>query len=214
MAGCCFATPLTWSRCNDGPATTPTAARPELSPANSSRIRRRRSPRKVMGPCKPRRFTGERIINDRAEAGGTRCAQSFPSAPTLRELSCRHLRARMLPNAPRPILPGWFRENFMTKANTDAAGPDRLRRPALIGYSLLLAVLVACGLHALFISGPAARQAAREELVRIIADEDRQFCDSFGLRAASAPFAACSGKLAIIRQKQTDRDNAVAQGVL
>jgi hypothetical protein len=102
----------------------------------------------------------------------------------------------------------------MTKANTDAAGPDRLRRPALIGYSLLLAVLVACGLHALFISGPAARQAAREELVRIIADEDRQFCDSFGLRAASAPFAACSGKLAIIRQKQTDRDNAVAQGVL
>jgi hypothetical protein len=102
----------------------------------------------------------------------------------------------------------------MTKPNTGVAGPDHLQRPAFVGYSLLLAVLAACGLYVTFISGPAMRHAAREYLVRIIAEEDRQFCETFGVRAASAEFAACSGELAIIRRKQVDRDNAAAQGIL
>jgi hypothetical protein len=102
----------------------------------------------------------------------------------------------------------------MTKTITDPAGPDRLRRPALVGYALLLAVLVACGLYALLISGPAMRHAARDYLGRIIAEENRQFCETFGVRAASAAFAACSNELAIIRKKQVDRDIAAAQGIL
>ena len=102
----------------------------------------------------------------------------------------------------------------MPEPITNTAGADRLQRPALVGYSLLLAALVAFGLYALFISGPAMRHAAHEYLVRTIADEDRQFCETFGFRAVSAAFTACSGELAIIRQKQVDRDNAAAQGIL
>ena len=99
----------------------------------------------------------------------------------------------------------------MAQAKTNI--PSRFTLPAL-GYSLLFAVLVAFGLHALFISGPAMRAAAHEYLERTIADEDRQFCETFGMRSGSDAFTACSRELAIIRQKQVDRDNAAAQGIL
>jgi len=101
----------------------------------------------------------------------------------------------------------------MAKAKTDTPSPNRFTLPAFM-YSLFLAILVACGLHALFISGPAMRAAAHEYIVRTIADEDRQFCETFGMRAGNAAFTACSKELAIIRQKQVDRDNAAAQGIL
>jgi hypothetical protein len=84
-------------------------------------------------------------------------------------------------------------ETFMATPITNAAGPDRPQRPALVGYSLLLAVLLASGLYALFISGPAMRRAAHDDLVRTITDEDRQFCETFGLRAASAAFMLAAG---------------------
>ena len=58
------------------------------------------------------------------------------------------------------------------------------------------------------------RAAAHEYLERMIEDEDRQFCGTFGMRSGSAAFTACSRELAIIRQKQVDRDNAAAQGIL
>lgn len=101
----------------------------------------------------------------------------------------------------------------MAEAKTNTPSPDRFPLPAL-GYSLLLAVLVACGLHALFISGPAMRAAAQEQRERAIADEDRGFCEMFGMHSGSAEFAACSRELATIRQKQVDRDNAAAEGIL
>ena len=101
----------------------------------------------------------------------------------------------------------------MAEAKTNTTGPDRFPLPGL-GQSLILAVLAACGLYVLFFSGPAMRAAADERLERTIADEDRQFCETFGMRSASAAFTACSRELAIIRQKQADRDNAAAQGIL
>lgn len=115
----------------------------------------------------------------------------------------------------RPF-PSYFdcsREIFMTEAKTNARSPGRLSLPAL-GYSLLLAVLVAGGLHALFISGPAMRAAAHEQVERSIADEDRGFCEMFGMHSGTAEFAACGRQLAIVRQKQVDRDSAAAQGIL
>jgi len=99
----------------------------------------------------------------------------------------------------------------MAEAKTNI--PSRFPLPAL-GYSLLIAALVAFGLHALFISAPAVRAAAHEQVERAIADEDRGLCEMFGMRSGSAEFAACSRELAIIRQKQVDRDNAAAQGIL
>jgi hypothetical protein len=101
----------------------------------------------------------------------------------------------------------------MTEAKTNTRSPERLPLPAL-GYSLFLAVLAAYGLYALFIGGPAMRAAAHEYLERTIADENRQFCETLGMHSDSAAFAACSRELATIRQKQVDRDNAAAQGIL
>jgi hypothetical protein len=101
----------------------------------------------------------------------------------------------------------------MTIANTNAAATARLPIPAL-GYLLLLAVLLIFGLHALFISGPAMRAAASEQLEQAIAGEDRGVCEMFGARSGSDAFAACSKALATVRQKQIVRDNAAAQGML
>jgi hypothetical protein len=56
----------------------------------------------------------------------------------------------------------------MTEAKTATPSPARVQLPAL-GYWLLLAVLTAFGLHALFFSGPAMRIAAREQLEQAVA---------------------------------------------
>ena len=101
----------------------------------------------------------------------------------------------------------------MAEAKINTSSPERLPLPAL-GYWLFLAVLAAYGLYALFITGPAMRAAAHQYLERTIAEENRQFCETFGMRSDSAAFIACSRELAIIRQKQVDRDNAAAQGLL
>ena len=100
----------------------------------------------------------------------------------------------------------------MTMANRDAPAVARGSMRAL-GYSLLLAVLLLLGLYALVIAGPAMRVAASEQLERTLADENREICEMFGARSGDA-FAACSRALATVRQKQTVRDNAAAQGIL
>ncbi|KJC34585.1 hypothetical protein [Bradyrhizobium sp. LTSP857] len=105
----------------------------------------------------------------------------------------------------------------MTEARSNARPPSPtasdLPRPALAA-ALVLAVVAALGLHTLFVSGPAMREAAGAELVRLIADEDRDVCGQFGMRPGTAQFTACSGELAIVRQKQSDRDHAAAAGIL
>jgi hypothetical protein len=83
-----------------------------------------------------------------------------------------------------------------------------------LASALAVAVLVAWGLHAVFIAGPAMRAAAHENVERTIADEDRQFCEKFGMRSGSDAFTACGKELSVVRQKQADRDSAAAQGVL
>lgn len=97
------------------------------------------------------------------------------------------------------------------RTNTRGSGNAPLRS---LAYALLVAVLVALGLHAVFIVGPAMRAAAHEQVVRVVADEDRQFCERFGMGSGTDAFAACSRELSIVRQRQVDRDNAAAQGIL
>jgi hypothetical protein len=99
---------------------------------------------------------------------------------------------------------------FMTTANTNASAA-RVQMPAF-GYLLLLAVLLLSGLYALVVSGPAMHAAAREQLGKTLADENREVCAMFAARSGDA-FTACSRALAVVRQKQTDRDNAAAQGM-
>jgi hypothetical protein len=101
----------------------------------------------------------------------------------------------------------------MTEAKTNTSDPVSFPLPVL-GYALLIAVLTAGALHALFISGPAMRAAGHEQVERAIADENRETCEMFGMRSGTAEFAACGRQLAIIRQNQVDRDGAAAQGIL
>jgi hypothetical protein len=105
----------------------------------------------------------------------------------------------------------------MTETRSKASPPPRttddLQAPALAA-ALLLAVVAAFGLHTLFVSGPAMREAAEAELVRVTADEDRDVCGRFGMRPDTPQFAVCSGELAIVRRKQSDRDHAAAAGIL
>ena len=100
----------------------------------------------------------------------------------------------------------------MTTANTNVSTAARRPMPAF-GTLLLLAVLLLFGLYALVISGPAMHVAASEQLKRVLADENREVCEMLGARSGDA-FAACSRALAVVRQKQTDRDHAAAQGIL
>jgi len=97
------------------------------------------------------------------------------------------------------------------KTNTHGSGHVPLRSFA---YALAAAILAALGLHAVFIAGPAMRAAAHEEVLQAIADEDHRFCDMFGMRSGTDTFAACGRELSIVRQRQVDRDNAAAQGIL
>jgi hypothetical protein len=86
-------------------------------------------------------------------------------------------------------------------------------RPTL-ALALLMAAVAAYGLHALFVSGPAARAIAEEQLDRAITEENREVCGRLGIHPGTAQFTICSGELAVVRQRQTDRDKAAAMGVL
>jgi cellobiose-specific phosphotransferase system component IIC len=97
------------------------------------------------------------------------------------------------------------------KTNTQSFGNMPLQA---LACALLTSILVAFGLHAVFIAGPALRAAAHEQLVQAIADEDRQVCETLGMRSGTDAFAACSRELSLVRQKQVNRDNAAAQGIL
>jgi hypothetical protein len=86
--------------------------------------------------------------------------------------------------------------------------------PGSVVLSLFVAVMVAYGLSVVFVTGPATRAAAQQRLAQAIADENRAFCERFGMRVESSEFVRCNKELAIVRQKQTDRDNEAAQGIL
>ena len=94
-----------------------------------------------------------------------------------------------------------------TKAHSSQHTADDTQRLGLAA-ALVLAVVTALGVHAL-VSAPALREAAR-----VIADEDRDVCGQFGLRPGTNAFVACSRELANVRQKQSERDQAAAAGIL
>jgi hypothetical protein len=80
-------------------------------------------------------------------------------------------------------------------------------------YPVSLAALVAFGLWAVLIEGPAMRSSAQERLNHEIAAENI-VCEKFGMRSGTSEFLACSKELAIVRQKQADRDHAAELGLL
>jgi hypothetical protein len=79
---------------------------------------------------------------------------------------------------------------------------------------LVIAVLGAGVVYETLISVQRMRAIAEDQLWRTIADEDRVFCEKFGMRAGTPQFVACGQELGIIRQRQADRDRAAAEGLL
>jgi|HubBroStandDraft_1064217.scaffolds.fasta_scaffold272246_2 hypothetical protein len=79
---------------------------------------------------------------------------------------------------------------------------------------LVIVVLGPAVLYSAFSYGQKMRAIAEDRLWRTIADEDRAFCEKFGMRADTPRFVTCGQELWIIRQRQADRDRAAAQGLL
>jgi hypothetical protein len=79
---------------------------------------------------------------------------------------------------------------------------------------LVIAALGAGVLYGLYLYGQRMRAIAEDQLQQAIADEDRAFCEKFGMRFGTPQFIACSQEIGIIRQKQINRARAAAQGLL
>lgn len=79
-------------------------------------------------------------------------------------------------------------------------------------YFVLIAALMACGLLAAFIEGPTMRASAQEQRDREISAENLRFCEKFGMRSGTSEFLVCTRELAILRQRQTERDHAAELG--
>ncbi len=76
-----------------------------------------------------------------------------------------------------------------------------------LAFGLLVVVLMAFGLYAVLVAGPAMRATAQESLDRTLADENRAFCEKFGMRVGTSEFVACSQELTVIRNNQAERDS-------
>ncbi|WP_298371654.1 hypothetical protein [uncultured Bradyrhizobium sp.] len=80
-------------------------------------------------------------------------------------------------------------------------------------YLTFAAALAAGGLWAALIGGPAMRASAQEQFDREITAENLGFCEKFGMRSGTSELVACTGELAIVRQRQADRDRAAEIGL-
>jgi hypothetical protein len=80
-------------------------------------------------------------------------------------------------------------------------------------FSLFIVVLLSFGAYATFVAAPATRANAKIQLDREIAAENLALCEKFGVRADTSDFGVCSQQLAMVRQKQADRDSAAAAGL-
>src|SRR5581483_4035209 len=99
------------------------------------------------------------------------------------------------------------------KGRTAFAGVAAVLAASRVAYWLIIAAM-AYGLYEAHYAGQTMRAMAEERVQRIIVDEDRAFCETFGLTAGAGAFASCRRELAIIRQNQADRDHADAAGLL
>jgi len=93
----------------------------------------------------------------------------------------------------------------MTKLDVGSAASPRAG--SLVPFTSLAAILMAFGLYAIFVTGPAMRAVAQANLDSTLAEENRAFCEKFGMRVGTSEFVACSQELVSIRKRQADRDS-------
>ena len=80
-------------------------------------------------------------------------------------------------------------------------------------YLTFAAALAAGGLWAALIEGPAMRASTQQQLDHEFTAENLGFCEKFGMRSGASEFLTCTGELAIVRQRQADRDRAAEIGL-
>ncbi len=100
----------------------------------------------------------------------------------------------------------------MAKAKIGFGVADNIMA-ARLAFWLILAAM-AFGLYEATAVGRTMRAMAQEQTERTLAAEDRAFCEKFSMRPGANDYSDCCRELAIIRRKQTDRDNAIRQGLL
>ena len=93
----------------------------------------------------------------------------------------------------------------MTKLSAGSAVDSQI--VSRIPFALLVVFLVAFGLYAIFVTGPAMRAVAQANVENTLSEENRAFCEKFGMHVGTSQFVACSQELMAIRKNQTDRDS-------
>ncbi len=88
-----------------------------------------------------------------------------------------------------------------------------VRTGSMLPYAAFVVLLLAFCLYAIFVAGPASRALAKEQLARTVAEETNAVCAKFGMKAGTSQFTDCADALAMVRQKQIDRDRAAEQGL-
>jgi hypothetical protein len=85
----------------------------------------------------------------------------------------------------------------------------RSDRPAIAWLQKALAAALAAGLIAMallgVIYGPVIRQNVERATAEEIAQENRVFCEKFGMGPATSAFASCVGALTEIRRRHEER---------
>jgi hypothetical protein len=75
---------------------------------------------------------------------------------------------------------------------------------------LVIAVLGAGVLYEIANYGEKMRAIAEDQVRQTVADEDRRFCEKFGMHTGTPQFDKCRQELGVIRQKQGDRGRQAA----
>ena len=103
-----------------------------------------------------------------------------------------------------------------TDVRSPASEPSAARGGALLraAYWVVFALLAGFGIYTAAVTGPEARAGADQRLQQTIAEENRAFCEKFGMRVGTDEFAACGRELMIIRQNQQKRSDSNAQGLI
>ena len=73
---------------------------------------------------------------------------------------------------------------------------------------------IAYGLYRAHDLGQTMRANAQARAEEAITNEDRAFCEKFGMRAGSMTYVSCCQELSSIRQNQTERDRTIALDML
>jgi hypothetical protein len=92
-------------------------------------------------------------------------------------------------------------------------------RPVLAEHAVAALIVVAVcfvslSLYAIFVSGPAARELAEQQMAEELAAENRMFCENFGMPAGTREHELCTEALMAIRARQDKRQADGMQSIL